>query len=44
MLNEPPLLDSISWWATVPQANGTTFVNQIPGHGMFVGIEATHPI
>jgi hypothetical protein len=44
MLNEPPLPDSIAWWATVPQAAETTVVNQTPGHRMFVSIEATHPI
>jgi hypothetical protein len=31
-------------WDVQAAENGTTFVNQSSGHGMFVSVESTHPI
>ena len=31
-------------WNVQAAENGTTFVNQSSGHGMFVSVESTHPI
>jgi hypothetical protein len=45
MLNEQPLPDSTVWWATVPRRrNSTTFVDQTALCGVFVRVEAIHPI